>query len=280
MVLALISGIVGALSNALDILEMGFISKPVVIPEAIDRGFWEYYDNSVIGTASLRAASFDKYIEKFVHSCLKQASPEMQKYSDSIIEELNDVSGFEYKSEISDENSYMITVITYNHGEDAMEIKLYTFSPFLHETHVEAIARQSMRIVYSLSLNFKKDWMIVSKARSFHKTTMLKEIQYIPASTNNIQHIVESISYAMSPAVLGLVKLPDQYMAILDKILKQQMNKPDEGVITAPTAEQSAIAYEKFKEMRLRQEEYTKNYEDGFIAFGKNISRFASLRRR
>ena len=277
MVLALISGIVGALSNALDILKIPTFDLGPFQGRSGKR-FWKYYDNTKIESRSFHATSFDKYIRSCVHTSLKEASSEMQKYSESIVEDLNDISGFEYKSDISDENNYMFTVITYNGAENAVYFNLYTISPFLHETRGEAFKSQTMKMV--VTDLFSKDWMIVSKAKSFHKTTMLKEIQYIPASTNNIQHIVESISYAMSPAVLGLVKLPDQYMAILDKILKQQMNKPDEGVITAPTAEQSAIAYEKFKEMRLRQEEYTKNYEDGFIAFGKNISRFASLRRR
>ena len=53
-------------------------------------------------------------------------------------------------------------------------------------------------------------------------------------------------------------------MIILDTLFKEQIANSNKGVITEPTAEQTAAVYEQFKDMRTKQEEYEKKAADGF----------------
>ena len=102
---------------------------------------------------------------------------------------------------------------------------------------------------------------------------MSQEIQYLPKKGLDERSIVEAISVAMAPAALGLVKVPESFMKILDTLLKQQMEHPDKSVITAPTKEQTEQAYQAYNDMVKAQAEYEKNAMEGFANISEEIKK-------
>jgi len=229
-------------------------------------GFWRYYSNSVVGTRSIAATSCGKYITNMINRVTKEATPALQKHINEVVTDLQDIQEFESYAWGDCDN--MVNTVNYNKGSGTLFLYVYTFSPFIHPTRGEGVKIQSMRITANMEL--AKDWMVVSKVKaSFFKTTMSQEIQYIPQKGIELKHVVEAIAMAMAPAVLGLVQLPERFMTVLDTLLKDQMANPDKGVVTAPTKEQTEFAYNQFKDMQTKQDEYEKNAQEGFADIQK-----------
>ena len=262
MVFAVLSGIISALGGALQIASaFKTQSATTSVGSGCGSGLWKFYSNSAVGTRSMAASSCGEYISRLITRVMKEATPEMQQHTDDIIADLQDIKDFESYAWGDCDN--MVNTVNYNKGAGTLFMYVYTFSPFIHETRGEAVQISTMRI--NCNMELAKDWMIVSKAKSsFFKASVSQEIQYLPEKGLDVNAIVNAISIAMAPAVLGLVKLPDRFMTVLDSLLKEQMENPDKGVITAPTAEQTQAAYQQFQDMRTAQDNYEKNAETGF----------------
>jgi hypothetical protein len=208
------------------------------------------------------------YIDRMVRRVTKEATPALQAKVPEIIDDLQEIKEFESYAWGDCDN--MVNTVDYNKGEGSLFLYIYTFSPFIHPTRGEGCKIQSLRIVANMEL--AKDWMVVAKSKvSFFKSTYSEEIQYIPNKGIEMKHVIEAISIAMAPAVLGLVQLPERFMTMLDTMLKEQSENPDRGVIKGPTAEQTQEAINNFKEMQNRQDKYEENAQQGFAALGEAV---------
>ena len=260
--LGIMSGVIGALKGAVQIASMFKTqSSESIVGSGSGTGFWKYYSNSAVGTRSVAANRCGDYIDLMIGRIMNEATPALQSHTNEIIADLQDISEFE--SYVWGECDNMINTVNYNQGAGQLYMYVYTFSPFIHETRGEAVKIQTMKIRADMKL--AQDWIIVQKTKaSFFKATSSQEIQYLPQKGIQTKDIVDAISIAMAPAVLGLVQLPERFMTVLDSLLKQQMDNPNAGVVTAPSAEQTQQAYEQFKEMRAAQDAYTENALKGF----------------
>jgi hypothetical protein len=270
MALAVISGVIGAIGGALNIAKAFSKQSATSIQQTgSGTGFWRFYSNSVVGTRAVGAEKCGEYIDRMIRNVMKEATPSIQTHTNEVIQDLKDIQYFE--SYVYGDCDNMINVVDYNKDSGLLYMYVYTFSPYIHQTRGEAVKIQNLKIRCNIQL--AKDWMVVSKVKaSFFKTKMSSEIQYIPNKGIQMQHVIEAIAIAMAPAVLGLVKLPERFMTMLDTMLRDQMANPDRGVVTAPTSEQTAAAYDKFKEMQAKQDEYIKNAQTGFSQLGSAIT--------
>ena len=268
------SGIIGALGGALKIASaFKTQSSTSIVGSGNGTGFWKFYSNSNVGTQPVRAEHCGKYVSKMINKIMNEATPALQTHTQEIIDELNDVSEFE--SYLLGDCDSMVNTANYNKGSGTFFLYCYTFSPFIHETFGQCVNIQTLKI--KIDMQLAKDWIIVQKAKSsFFSCSVSQEIQYLPEKGLQTSHIINAISIAMAPAVLGLVKLPDRFMTILDTLFQEQIANPNQGVITAPTAEQTAAAYEQFKDMRTKQEEYEKNAADGFSQMSEALAALGS----
>ena len=269
MVFAVLSGIISALGGALQIASaFKTQSATTIVGSGSGTGFWKYYSNSAVGTLSMSQSKCSEYVSRLITRVMQEATPEIQQHTDDIISDLQDIKDFESYAWGDCDN--MVNTVNYNKGSGTLYMYVYTFSPYIHEKLGEAVQVSTMRI--NCNMELAKDWMIVSKAKSsFFKASVLQEIQYLPDKGLDVNAIVNAISIAMAPAVLGLVKLPDRFMTVLDSLLKEQMENPDRGVITAPTAEQTEAAYQQFQDMRTAQDNYEKNAEEGFQNLSQEV---------
>ena len=274
MVFAIISGIISALGGALKIASaFKTQSETSIVGSGSGSGFWKYYANSVIGTRSIGAMDCGRYIDNMMTKIMKEATPAMQKHTNEIIADLQEIADFE--SYLWGDCDNMVNTVDYNKGAGKLYLYIYTFSPFIHEIRGEAVQISTLKIKVDMQL--AKDWVIIQKAKSsFFKATVSQEIQYLPEKGLEEKHIIEAISIAMAPAVLGLVQVPERFMTILDTLLKEQMENPDAGVVTAPTAEQTQQAYEHFQDMRAAQDSYTENASKGFSEMSEAIKGLGS----
>jgi len=270
MALAVISGVIGAIGGALKIAKaFSTQSGTEITKTGSGAGFWNFYSNSNVATLSLSANRCGEYIDRMVRKITKFSTPALQKHTDEIIENLQDIKDFESYGWGDCDN--MVNTVDYHTDSGSLFIYIYTFSPFIHPSRGEGVKIQTLKIIVKLQL--AKDWMIVSKVKaSFFKTSMKQEIQYIPNKGIKMEHIIEAISIAMAPAVLGLVQLPERFMTMLDTMLKDQQANPDKGIVTAPTAEQTAATYERFKEMQAKQDSYEENAQSGFKDLGDALA--------
>jgi hypothetical protein len=204
----------------------------------------------------------EKYINKQITRITKNTNSELKAHTQEIIDDLEDICEFE--SYLWGDCDNMVNTVNYDANDEKGSLYLYTytFSP-LETTKGDAVKVSLMKIRVS-HLQLAKDWMVVSKVKtSFLKAKMSQEIQYVPKKGLEMDSIINAIAIAMAPCVLGLVKLPDRFMTVLDTLLKEQMANPSAGVITSPTSEQTAALYEKFKEMQAKQDEYGSSAQDG-----------------
>ena len=74
-----------------------------------------------------------------------------------------------------------------------------------------------------------------------------------------IADINEVLAFALAYAALDLVKLPGRFVNVLERMLKYQQENPNEGVVTAQTAEQTDAGMKEFNDFKNNQLEYEKN---------------------
>ena len=270
MALACISGIIGCIGGALKIAKAFSTQSMTSIQQTgSGSGFWRYYSNSAVGSLSMSVTKCDVYIQSMINRITKETTPEIQAKKAEIIEFLSDIKEFE--SYAWGDCDRMVNTVDYNKATGTLFVYIFTFSPFIHPRKGEGVRVQTLRICCNMEL--AKDWMVVSKVKaSFFKTTATSEIQYIPNKSIKMSDVIEAISIAMAPAVLGLVQLPERFMTMLDSILKDQQANPQKGIVTAETSEQVAQKYQAFKEMQAKQDEYIQNAQTGFSDLSEAIS--------
>jgi hypothetical protein len=263
--LAVVSGIIAALGGALQIASSFKRSTEThTTGTGSGTGFWKYFSNTDIGTMAISAANVGPYITRMTEMIVRDTNSNIQKNLQNIVDDLNEIKYFESYNYGDCDN--MVNSVSYNRNKGSLFLYIYTFTPFI-KGGKEAVRIQTLKCTVNLKL--ASDFLVVSKLKtSFMKCTMSQEIQYIPRKGIDSKAIVDSISIAMAPAVLGLVKVPERFMNIMKSLLKQQMERPDKSIITAPTAEQTKAALERFEEMVKVQANYEKNAKEGF----KNIS--------
>lgn len=262
MALAVVSGIIGCLGGAMKIASaFKTQSATTIVGSGTGTGFFKFYSNSVVGNRAMAESSMPQYLDRMIANIMKEQSPIVQANKDAIRDELQDIKDFESYAWGDCDN--MVNTVTYNKASGSLFLYIYVFSPFIHERRGNGVKVANMKIHVDFTL--PKDWIIVSKVKSsFFKCTMNQEIQYLDQKTVQMKDVIEAISIAVAPAVLGLVKLPDRFMACLDAIIQTQMQNPDAGIVTAPSAEASSAAYQQFQDMRTAQDNYAQNAQSGF----------------
>jgi len=268
--LTVVSGIVAAIGGALKIAS-SFKSQTEVHTAGTGSGtgFWKYFSNTNVGTMTISPSKVGPYISRMVNTIMKESNPTIQKNIEDIVEDLNDIKDFESYNFGDCDN--MVNSVSYNKNVGSLFLYVYTFTP-LTLGMKEAVRVQTLKC--TLNMKLASDFMVVSKMKtSFMKCTMSQELQYIPKSGLDTTSIINAISIAMAPAALGLVKVPERFMTVLDSLLRQQMEHPDKSIITAPTREQTEAAYERFNEMVKAQAEYDKNALNGFKDLSDEIKK-------
>jgi hypothetical protein len=259
-VLALISGIMTCLGGAMKIASaFKTQSSSTITGTGTGSGFFKFYSKSGISTMSLSVDNCGRYLQRLIDRMMRDQSPSLAAHKQSIIENLQDMADFETYAWGECDN--MVNTITYNQGSGRLFFYIYTLSPF-QASRGDAVKVQTMKI--DLDITLAKDWMIVTKAKcNFFKSKVSSEIKYLPEKGVELKHIVEAISIAMAPAVIGLVQVPERFMVVLDKMFADQIANPDAGVPKADLDAQRQ-AYEQLKEMEDRQAQYEQNAQDGF----------------
>lgn len=262
MALAIVSGIIGCLGGAMKIASaFKTQAATTIVGSGKGTGFFKFYSNSLVGNRAIPESGMPTYLDRMMAHIMAEQSPIVQANKAAIVADLQDIKDFESYAWGDCDN--MVNTVSYNKMSGSLFMYVYVFSPFIHERLGNGVKVANMKIHVDFTL--PKDWIIVSKVKSsFFKATMNQEIQYLDTKSVKLTDVIEAISIAVAPAVLGLVKLPDRFMACLDSIIKSQMEHPDAGIVTAPTAEQSAAAYQQFQDMRQAQDNYAQNAQSGF----------------
>ncbi|EAX96064.1 hypothetical protein TVAG_265530 [Trichomonas vaginalis G3] len=262
MALAIASGIISCLAGALKIASaFKTQSSTQIVGSGKGTGFFKFYSNSAVGTRSIAARSCGAYIDRMISNIMADQSAIVQAHKQNIINDLTDIKDFESYAWGDCDN--MVNTVSYEKASGSLYMYIYTFSPFISDTRGEGVRVSNMKI--HVDFVMPKDWIIVSKIKSsFFKCTMNQEIQYLDTKSIQMSDVIEAVAIAVAPAVLGLVKLPERFLNVLDTVIKSQMANPDRGIVTAPTAEQSAQAYAQFQDMRNKQQEYDQRASEGF----------------
>lgn len=248
MFLGLISGLVGALFSSTSMSLITAIKK--------ETGFAQFYSYAFFQSSAFAANRCKENINYMINGIMKNAAPSIQSKKDEIIQDLNDISEFEFYEEIKCEK--MVSTINYNKNVGQMFIHIHTFSPSMHPTKGRIVLKESLDL--SVKMELAKDWMIVTKAKaSFFGASVSQEIHYIPNKGIEMKNIVEAIAIALAPAVLGVVKLPGSFINICGSILEGQRKNPNAGVITSPTSAQTEQALSIFHEMEARHKAIVKD---------------------
>jgi len=270
MTFAIITGVISAINGALNIAKaFATQSAEIVVGSGKGTGFWKFYSNSYLGTKAIAMNRVPEYIDKMVDRITKEASPALARKKNDLIDYLQAIK--EFDSYVLDECNNMVNVVDYSKSQGTLFFYITTFSPFIHSKRGEGCKIETISIKVDMKL--AKDWMIIQKAQtSFFRSSCHDEIQYLNEKGMKMSDVVEAISVAMAPAVLGLIKLPKGYMKILDTMFKEQQAHPERGTIKGPTPEQQAQAYQNFKNMQDRQDKYEENAKEGFKALGNALS--------
>ena len=248
MFLGLISGLVGALFSSTSISVISAVVE--------GKGFWEFYSTSAYVSRAISSASCKQYITYMINQAMDDSSPGFRSKANEIIQDLAEISEFEVYDE--DKCQKMINTISYNQGAGKLFLYIHTFAPSIHPTKGKIVKTEYIKI--SVKLELAKDWMIVTKGSgNFFGCSISQEIQYIPNKGIELKHIVEAISIALAPAVLGVVKLPDRFMNLCGSILRNQSKSPDPRVITAQTSQQAQQALSLFDSMAEKQKSLVKS---------------------
>ena len=210
-------------------------------------GFWKYYSCSSVSNKAIREDLMDKYLAKMIKDVTKEATPALQSHYTEILNDLQEIKEFEAYTEESCDNS--VTTMDFSQGTGILFLYIYNFNPFYNErTKRNAVRISKIKMMARCSL--AKDWMIVTKVKAnFFKSSACSELRYIDEKAVELKDIIEAISIAFAPAMLGLVKLPERFVKVITNLCEQQMTNPSPGV-TVPTGEQRQQALDTLKEFR------------------------------
>ena len=248
MFLGLISGLVQALFSSTSVSMISAVIE--------GKGYWQFYSTSAYVSRAISSEKCKQYIAYMIDQAMEDSSPGFRSKANEIIQDLNEIADFEMYDETKCQK--MINTISYNQGNGKLFVYLHTFAPSIHPTKGPIVLTEYLKI--SVKLELAKDWMIVTKGSgNFFGCSISQEIQYIPNKGIELKHIVEAISIALAPAVLGVVKLPERFMNICGSILQSQSKSPKAGVITAQTSEQAKQALSLFNTMADKQKSLVKS---------------------
>ena len=256
------NAIMGCACGALKILK-AFSTQSY---ETIDQtgkatGFWKFYSCSSVSNKSIREELMDKYLDRMIKRVTKEATPKFQSYYTEILNDLQDIKDFESYSEDTCDNS--VTTFDFSKANGILFVYIYNFSPYYNQRKKhDSIKISTVKMMARCSL--AKDWMIITKVKSsFFKTTSKSELKYLDEKEVQLKDVIEAMSIAFAPAMLGLCKLPERFVKVIASMCEQQMTNPSPG-ITPPTSEQKQQALDTLKDFR---ESSNKALDDAQKAF-------------
>lgn len=260
------TAVVKALQGAIKIVH-AFRTEVYDIPVSSGHGhgFWDFYSYSETTKISVKMTQADKFLAKMVNTLTATLSDSMKKCKDEILDELKEVTEFE--SYQFDECEGSINQISYSANEGKLNFYVYTFTPGVSKrNNIEILKTEQMYC--KIEMRIAQDWILINHIKSsFSKTTNSLELQYLPTAIDSAK-VVEAVSIAFAPAVLGLMKVPTKFLELLKASIKQKVEDPYSG-ISKETYEQSE---KLFDDMINRQKEKDELYQEGVKEIGEAAS--------
>ena len=260
------TAVVKALQGAIKIVH-AFRTEVYDIPVSSGHGhgFWDFYSYSETTKISVKMTQADKFLAKMVNTLTATLSDSMKKCKDEILDELKEVTEFE--SYQFDECEGSINQISYSANEGKLNFYVYTFTPGVSKrNNIEILKTEQMYC--QIEMRIAQDWILINHIKSsFSKTINSLELQYLPTAIDSAK-VVEAVSIAFAPAVLGLMKVPTKFLELLKASIKQKVEDPYSG-ISKETYEQSE---KLFDDMINRQKEKDELYQEGVKEIGEAAS--------
>ena len=234
--------------SALKFLKAFQIRSGTIVQTREGRCFWRrYYSFSPVSSKAIRESLMDHYLDRMIKTVTKEASPKLQSHYTEILNDLQEIKDFEAYTEDTCDNS--VTTFDYNQGTGTLFIYIYSFSPFYNQRKKQNFIKIS-KVKMTSKCSLARDWMIITKVKSsFFKTTSISELKYLDEKSVELNDVIEAMSIAFAPAMLGLCKLPPRFVKVISNMCEQQITNPSPG-ITPPTAHQRQTALEQLKVFR------------------------------
>ena len=260
------TAVVKALQGAIKIVH-AFRTEVYDIPVSSGHGhgFWDFYSYSSVESFAVRMSDANKYVSKMIARVTKDLSSSMEKYRTEIIEDMTENLNFETYQFEQCEGS--VNQISYSGNEGKLNFYVYTFTPGVSKrNNIEILKTEQMYC--KIEMRIAQDWILINHIKSsFSKTTNSLELQYLPTAIDSAK-VVEAVSIAFAPAVLGLMKVPTKFLELLKASIKQKVEDPYSG-ISKETYEQSE---KLFDDMINRQKEKDELYQEGVKEIGEAAS--------
>lgn len=212
--LTVLSGLVQALHGAKDILAS---YRNQTYKNCSNSVFWNFYSCSSISETPIAIDAFQTYMQDEIELFFEKY-PFLSDSEKSKI--LKDAMALKVqRSYVEGECLHGITFMAYNNVTRKLHINILTVSPFLSKFTGEKCARIRSCAI-SLAFNMSKSWFSVNFVKSYKgEATTSNELSF----GTSVSNITDMISLALSPAVLGLVKLPDEFLTLCQIISKQEV---------------------------------------------------------
>ncbi|EAY06033.1 hypothetical protein TVAG_053570 [Trichomonas vaginalis G3] len=196
---------------------------------------------------------------------MQDQTPEVISHKGEIIESLRDAVEFG-SYEIEDHR--MVDTVAYNDQSGKLYLYIYTFEGYLKPNQVHKVACSSLKITVDFKL--PRDWIIVAKFKaSMLQCSMCQELQFLPEKSMSMENVVDAISVALAPAVLGLIKLPPPFLKIMSAAFKTQIDNPNGDVRPAPNPELAAQSLKLMDQFEQNQKQIISDIEKQ-LGFGLN----------
>ena len=198
--------------------------------------YQRFFNCSSVSHKFFNEKLIDKYIARMIKAHTKEATPGLQNHFTEILNDIQDIKEFESYSKESCDNS--VTTINYNPFSSNLYIHIQNFNPYYDENKKRNSVAVSRVMMISRGNYFSKEWMIVTKlkANSF-KISSASELKYIDQKAVQLEDVIEAMSIAFAPAMLGLCKLPERFVKVITNMCEQHIANPSPG-FTVPTGEQ------------------------------------------
>ena len=138
----------------------------------------------------------DEYIKRMVKNAMKEATPELSNHYGENLNELQEIK--------------MV-----NKAEIKLFINIYNLSSYFNQLskHISICVSKAK---FTTKYEFAEDWMVITKVKSsFFNASASSELHYIKEKIVKEENIIEVISKAFEPVILGHVLLPERMVNII-----------------------------------------------------------------
>lgn len=212
-------------------------------------GFYQFYSAMESSQITVPVSMMDKIFNLIYKHTYSDNGLEYLMKKDEYIRNIGSMK--KYSSYRFGQCINSINNIAYSKNQGKLYMSIFTFTPFLIDINgqkVKSVRYSALKI--NMQFEMAKYFVVLSKVKAnWFKGTYAEEIRWLDQKALTLDSVVNAMSIALAPCIVGIVHLPPEFVTQIEIMVKDEAMK-EQVAATIPEADNLVI---KFNEMKEKQ---------------------------